>query len=170
MERVRAEACSPTAGFARSRSSLQFEQLVARLSKPTACVVDFPFLIFVAAAFASRAAPPLTRQSAHSNRSRRPPPTPGKDVVHQLNSAFTKVFEIVAPSVVIIEVTKKNDGSDSFALDDLFFQASPDENAPRRQSARNPTAAKRRLGIHRPAGRLHLYELPRRRRRGPRST
>ena len=33
----------------------------------------------------------------------------GKDVVHQLNSAFTKVFEIVAPSVVIIEVTKKND-------------------------------------------------------------
>ena len=46
----------------------------------------------------------------------------GKDVVHQLNSAFTKVFEIVAPSVVIIEVTKKSDGSEA-PLDDLFFQA-----------------------------------------------
>ena len=33
----------------------------------------------------------------------------GKDVVHVLNSAFTKVFEVVAPTVVIIEVTKKND-------------------------------------------------------------
>src|SRR5205085_1913106 len=27
---------------------------------------------------------------------------PGKDVVHQLNNAFAKVFESVAPSVVII--------------------------------------------------------------------
>jgi len=27
----------------------------------------------------------------------------GKDVVHQLNNAFAKVFETVAPSVVIIE-------------------------------------------------------------------
>jgi serine protease Do len=53
---------------------------------------------------------------------------PGKDVVHQLNSAFAKVFEIVAPSVVIIEVTKKNDGNDT-SLDDLFFQA-PDDNDP----------------------------------------
>ena len=34
----------------------------------------------------------------------------GKDVVHQLNNAFAKVFEIIAPSVVIIEVSKKNDG------------------------------------------------------------
>jgi len=53
---------------------------------------------------------------------------PGKDVVHQLNSAFAKVFEIVAPSVVIIEVTKKTDGNDT-SLDDLFFQA-PDDNDP----------------------------------------
>jgi serine protease Do len=50
---------------------------------------------------------------------------PGKDVVHQLNSAFARVFETVAPSVVIIEVTKKSDGSDT-TLDDLFFQA-PDD-------------------------------------------
>jgi serine protease Do len=54
---------------------------------------------------------------------------PGKDVVHQLNNAFEKVFETVAPSVVIIEVTKKADGNDS-SLDDLFFQA-PDDNDPR---------------------------------------
>jgi Do/DeqQ family serine protease len=54
----------------------------------------------------------------------------GKDVVHQLNNAFAKVFEIVAPSVVIIEVSKKNDGETS-AFEDLFFQGPPDENNPR---------------------------------------
>lgn len=59
----------------------------------------------------------------------------GKDVVHQLNSAFTKVFEIVAPTVVILEITKKNDGNESPTLD-LFFQGPKDENSPRR-SPRN---------------------------------
>ena len=57
---------------------------------------------------------------------------PGKDQVHALNNAFARVFETVAPSVVIIEVSKKNDGSDSTALEDLFFQGPPDENNPRR--------------------------------------
>ena len=56
----------------------------------------------------------------------------GKDVVHQLNNAFAKVFEIVAPSVVIIEISKKNDGSESSPFDDLFFQGPPDENNQRR--------------------------------------
>src|SRR2546426_1195524 len=56
----------------------------------------------------------------------------GKDVVHALNNAFAKVFEIVAPSVVIIEVSKKNDGNEGFNFDDLFFQGPPDENNPRR--------------------------------------
>jgi serine protease Do len=56
----------------------------------------------------------------------------GKDVVHQLNNAFAKVFENIAPSVVIIEVSKKNDLSETFPLDDLFFQSPPDENNPRR--------------------------------------
>jgi len=56
----------------------------------------------------------------------------GKDVVHQLNDAFAKVFETVAPSVVIIEVSKKNDQSETSPLDDLFFQGPPDENNPRR--------------------------------------
>src|SRR5438874_2196676 len=56
----------------------------------------------------------------------------GKDVVHQLNNAFAKVFEIVAPSVVIIEMTKKNDGNEGSPFDDLFFQGPPDENNPQR--------------------------------------
>src|SRR3954468_3633733 len=52
----------------------------------------------------------------------------GKDVVHQLNNAFAKVFEIVAPSVVIIETSKKNDGNDDAAFD-LFLN--PDDANPR---------------------------------------
>jgi serine protease Do len=68
------------------------------------------------------------------------PPTPtvpaaaaeqGKDVVHQLNNAFAKVFETVAPSVVIIEISKKND-TETSAFEDLFFQGPPDESNPRR--------------------------------------
>src|SRR2546428_6702720 len=55
----------------------------------------------------------------------------GKDVVHQLNNAFAKVFETVAPSVVIIEISKKNESNESSPLDDLFFQGPPDENNPR---------------------------------------
>src|SRR6266849_5933465 len=60
----------------------------------------------------------------------------GKDVVHQLNNAFAKVFELVAPSVVIIEISKKGE-SEGSAFDDLFFQGPPDENNPRR-GPRNP--------------------------------
>jgi serine protease Do len=56
----------------------------------------------------------------------------GKDVVHQLNNAFAKVFETVAPSVVIIEISKKNEIGENSPLDDLFFQGAPDENNPRR--------------------------------------
>ena len=55
----------------------------------------------------------------------------GKDVVHQLNNAFAKVFETVAPSVVIIEISKKAD-SETSAFEDLFFQGPPDESNPRR--------------------------------------
>jgi serine protease Do len=56
----------------------------------------------------------------------------GKDVVHQLNNAFAKVFETVAPSVVIIEISKKPEANDNSPLEDLFFQGPPDENNPRR--------------------------------------
>src|SRR6266576_1154988 len=52
----------------------------------------------------------------------------GKDVVHQLNNAFAKVFETVAPSVVIIEISKKTEASESSPLDDLLLQGPPDEN------------------------------------------
>lgn len=66
---------------------------------------------------------------------------PGKDVVHALNNAFAKVFEIVAPSVVIIEVAKKNEAPEGLNFDDLFFQGQPDDkdnnNNPRRRTPRN---------------------------------
>ena len=55
----------------------------------------------------------------------------GKDVVHALNNAFAKVFEIVAPSVVIIEISKKGE-SEGPSLEDFFFQGPSDENNPRR--------------------------------------
>ncbi len=76
---------------------------------------------------------------------------PGKDVVHQLNNAFEKVFETVAPSVVIIEVTKKADANDS-SLDDLFFQP-PDDNDPNKgQRAPEPVQSEGSGFIVRPDG------------------
>jgi serine protease Do len=91
-------------------------------------------LIFALAFAASlRAAPPLAQPEAGPTSTVPPAAAAaGTDVVHQLNSAFTKVFEIVAPSVVIIEVTKKNDSSENPSLDDLFFQGPQDDNVPRR--------------------------------------
>src|SRR3954468_13726045 len=91
----------------------------------------------VALAFVAslHAAPPLS-QPESGPTSTVPPAAAdaGKDVVHQLNSAFTKVFEIIAPTVVIIEVSKKNDGPDTSALDDLFFRQQPqDDNHPRQR-------------------------------------
>jgi serine protease Do len=91
-------------------------------------------VIFLAAGQLLSAAPPLA-QPESGPTSTVPPAAAdaGKDVVHQLNSAFTKVFEIIAPTVVIIEVTKKNDGPDTSSLDDLFnFQQPQDESTPRR--------------------------------------
>src|SRR3954470_20758466 len=58
----------------------------------------------------------------------------GKDVVHQLNNAFAKVFETVAPGVVIIETSKKSEVNESSPLDDLFFQGPPDANRSRKNS------------------------------------
>jgi Do/DeqQ family serine protease len=77
----------------------------------------------------------------------------GKDVVHQLNNAFAKVFEIVAPSVVIIEISKKSDESERSAFDDLFFQGPPDENNPRRgPRSAQPTQSEGSGFIVRPDG------------------
>src|ERR1041385_4927876 len=98
-------------------------------------------LIFVLAlaAISLRAAPPLS-QPESGPTSTVPPAAAdaGKDVVHQLNSAFTKVFEIIAPTVVIIEVTKKNDGPDMSSLEDLFNQPQPQDESQPRRGPRNP--------------------------------
>lgn len=75
----------------------------------------------------------------------------GKDVVHQLNNAFAKVFEVVAPSVVIIEVSKKADAETS-AFEDLFFQGPPDQNSPRRQQQLQPVQSEGSGFIVRPDG------------------
>lgn len=96
-------------------------------------------LVLLLVAVASLPAAPPLAQPESGPTSTVPPSVAdaGKDVVHQLNSAFTKVFEIVAPSVVIIQVSKKSDGPDTSALDDLFNFPSPqDESVPRR----NPRA------------------------------
>ncbi len=58
---------------------------------------------------------------------------PGKDVVHALNNAFAHVFEIVAPSVVIVEITKRNEAPEGLNFDDLFFQGQPDDPSTRRR-------------------------------------
>src|SRR5215212_4457815 len=95
--------------------------------------ITLPFLVLAFATFSLRAAPPLAQPETGPSSTVAPAAADaGKDVVHQLNSAFTKVFEIVAPSVVIIEVTKKNEPSENPSLDDLFFQAPQEENTPRR--------------------------------------
>src|SRR3982751_3357241 len=89
--------------------------------------------VLALAAVSLHAAPPLSQPDAGPTSTVPPAAADaGKDVVHQLNSAFTKVFEIIAPTVVIVEVTKKNEGPDTPALDDLFFQGPRDERAPRR--------------------------------------
>jgi Do/DeqQ family serine protease len=89
-------------------------------------------LIFLASASSLRAAPaPTPSQPSPTQTVPAAAAEVGKDVVHQLNNAFAKAFELVAPSVVIIEVTKKADGNDTSSLDDLLFQNQPDENNPR---------------------------------------
>src|SRR5256714_6944675 len=106
--------------------------MVILLSKSQA--MRFALLaILIAIAQSVSAAPPLS-QPETGPTSTVPPAAAdaGKDVVHQLNSAFTKVFEIIAPTVVIIEVTKKNDGPDTSTLDDLFLNQQPQDSAPRR--------------------------------------
>lgn len=76
----------------------------------------------------------------------------GKDVVHALNNAFAKVFEIVAPSVVIIETWKKNDGSEYSPFDDLFFQGPQDDNLPRGPRNSRPVQSEGSGFIVRPDG------------------
>lgn len=103
-----------------------------------------------------QAAPPLSQPETGPTPSVPPAAAEaGKDVVHQLNSAFTKVFEIVAPSVVIIEVTKKNDGNENPTLDDLFFQNQPDESPRLNPRNRQPIQSEGSGFIIRPDG--HIF-------------
>ena len=101
------------------------------------------FLIFLTLAFGNAEGAPQAPAAATAE------PTPnvsvapeeasaGKSVVQQLNSAFTKVFEVVAPTVVIIETTKKNDEGGATTLDDLFFQQQPDAVPRRNPRGRDP--------------------------------
>ena len=114
------------------------------------------FLIFASAAVVSlHAAPQAGQLEANPTPTIAPQAADaGKDVVHQLNSAFTKVFELVAPSVVIIEVTKKND-SDNATLDDLLFQNQPDGGGRRNQRGAQPVQSEGSGFIVRPDG--HIY-------------
>jgi len=112
--------------------------MVSGLSKSQ--TMRFVFLVILLAAVQSLPAAPPLAQPESGPTSTVPPAAAdaGKDVVHQLNSAFTKVFEIVSPTVVIIEVTKKNDGPDTSALDDLFNFPSPQDESTPRRGPRNP--------------------------------
>src|SRR4051794_1697217 len=85
-------------------------------------------LAAASAAFPLKAAPPETTTGPVSAAAA----DAGKDQVHALNNAFARVFETVAPSVVIIEVSKKADNTENSAFDDLFFPGPPDDNNPRR--------------------------------------
>ncbi len=98
----------------------------------------FQILALILTVGTLQAAPPLAQPETGPT-----PPVPaaeaaaGKDVVQQLNSAFTRVFEVVAPSVVIIEVTKKNGMNDNPSLDDLF-QGRPDDTPRMNPRGRQP--------------------------------
>jgi Do/DeqQ family serine protease len=101
-------------------------------------------------------APATTPPSATPEATPTIPPAaaaPGKDVVHQLNNAFEKVFESVAPSVVIIEVTKKADSSDN-SLDDFLFQP-PDDDTHRGLRAPEPVQSEGSGFIVRPDGYIY---------------
>ena len=86
-------------------------------------------LLVVIFSLTAGAAPPLSQPEAGPTATVAPEVAEaGKDVVHQLNNAFAKVFEVVAPSVVIIEVTKKNEGGEASGLEELFQNQPPNEN------------------------------------------
>ncbi|MFL6514324.1 MAG: trypsin-like peptidase domain-containing protein [Chthoniobacterales bacterium] len=84
-------------------------------------------VVTASAALPLQAAPPESTATVSASAA-----DAGKDQVHALNNAFARVFETVAPTVVIIEVSKKADNTENSAFDDLFFQGQPDDNNPRR--------------------------------------
>ncbi len=97
--------------------------------------LSFTAALIVAASVV--AAPPNAQPEPMAMPSPTVPPVAaeqGKDVVHQLNNAFMKVFEVVAPTVVVIETSKERDANESPSLEDLLFQNQPDQRRnPRNQ-------------------------------------
>ncbi|MFN2508286.1 MAG: trypsin-like peptidase domain-containing protein [Chthoniobacterales bacterium] len=112
-------------------------------------------LVLVSAA-TLQAAPPLAQPETAPTPTVPPEAAEaGKDVVHALNNAFARVFDIVAPSVVIIEVTKKNDAAENPTLDDLFFQNQPDDSTGRAPRRLQPVQSEGSGFIVRPDG--HIF-------------
>ena len=101
----------------------------------------FSLIALLCAATPLLAAPPAAQPEPTGMPSATVPPAAadqGKDVVHQLNNAFMKVFEVVAPTVVIIETSKDRDPNDNPSLEDLLFQNQPDQRRnPRTQPAQS---------------------------------
>ena len=60
------------------------------------------------------------------------PPSTAKTIAQQLNDAYVAVFERVAPTVVVIDVTKRpsSDGESSEYFPDFFFHNGPDGSNP----------------------------------------
>ena len=60
------------------------------------------------------------------------PPSAAKSIAQQLNDAYVAVFERVAPTVVVIDVTKRPsvEGESSDYFPDFFFHNGPDGNGP----------------------------------------
>ena len=107
--------------------------------------LSFVFLICLATSAFAQETPTVPPAAAET----------GKDVVHQLNNAFTKVFETVAPTVVIIETSKKNDGSEDGpqSLEDLF--SNPNANPRRGLRDREPIQGEGSGFIVRPDGYIY---------------
>ena len=125
---------APSRGAPRQHALNSYRDAVSKFS-----IMRFVFSLLALLAFAAPvpAAPPLSQPESGPTATVPPAAAEtGKDVVHQLNNAFAKVFEVVAPSVVIIEVTKKSEAGDNPTLDDLFFQNQPDDS-PRRNPHNN---------------------------------
>ncbi|HEV3409606.1 MAG TPA: trypsin-like peptidase domain-containing protein [Chthoniobacterales bacterium] len=118
--------------------------------RPALCSLLLAFVAQVQAVPPSEQAEPVPTPSAAPEAA-----DAGKGVVHALNNAFARVFDVVSPSVVVIEVTKKSDG-DNPTLEDLLFQnRQPDQNPRRGPRERQPPQNEGSGFIVRPDG--HIF-------------
>ncbi len=75
---------------------------------------------------------PLNRKSPRRQLFPRLPRTPARTSFISSIALLPRFSKSSPPAVVILEITKKNDGNENPTLDDLFFQGPQDENSPRR--------------------------------------